>query len=350
MPALRVCGIAVCISTLFCMADSANAKKYSFTDLGFWSGSPSINLSGEVAGGSPGWVWKEGIFRPLVGINGTQSTATSINDNGSVVGYSYTDFSRVASHATYWSNEKVRDLGTLGGNNSYAFGINNANQIVGSSGVTLEDNTQRATLWSDGKIIQLDSSGSKSSSAALDINNYGTIVGNSSNHAAVWQGATITDIGNGLYSSAMAINDTGTIVGFSAFSRNIHAVIWSGEKLFDIGALGGTDSIAHDINNSGEVVGISSSSREFDSLAFLWSSGVATDLNDFLSSDEISDGWHLTSANSINNFGDIAGQAIIDGAPHSFLMHPVTEVPEPSTFILFLMSLGALGVILRRSK
>ena len=75
--------------------------------------------------------------------------------------------------------------------------------------------------------------------------------------------------------------------------------------------------------------------------AFLWNGTETVDLNSLIPSGS---GLTLIQANSINNLGQIVGNALdSDGNIHAFLLNPVT-VPEPSTLTLGLMG-GAMGLL-----
>jgi probable HAF family extracellular repeat protein len=77
-------------------------------------------------------------------IGGNGSEATGINNEGQVVGYSYT--SSGLAHAFIWNSGTMTDLGTLGGNNSVAFDINDAGQVVGYSSTSTSSGQTHAFL------------------------------------------------------------------------------------------------------------------------------------------------------------------------------------------------------------
>ncbi len=171
------------------------------------------------------------------------SSATAVNDDGVVVGYSYTRTNTLNDQAAYhafrvvpaggvWSqdldfdgtNDLMEDLGTLGGLNSWARAINNAGVVVG------EAETAESYV-----------------------------------HAFRWEGGVMTDLGTlgGNYSSAASINEDGVIVGWSENARGERrAVAWIDGQIYDLNArLLATDSPgmrlteARDINENGVIVG-----------------------------------------------------------------------------------------------
>lgn len=114
----------------------------------------------------------------------------------------------------------MTDLGTLGGQSSEANDINDAGTIVGNSTDSL--GAFRAFYYSGGAMYQVGVSGAEANWAS-GINNSGHIVGTwrdpSGNHAFRWQGGFISPLAEGppLYStvesSAIAIADNGRIAG-----------------------------------------------------------------------------------------------------------------------------------------
>lgn len=200
------------------------------------------------------------------------SSATAVNDNGFVTGFSYTtggDFhaflvSPVDTDGDgvndTWSldinvdgvNDLISDLGTLGGVNSWGRDINNGTlnggvlQVVGES-----DTADRAT------------------------------------RAFLWQSGSMTDLGTfgGRFSSSAAINEQGDVVG------------WAEDA-------------------------------ERDRQAFLYTNGEMINLNDRLTTKT---GIRLTEARDINQSGEIVGWGVVKGSDSStlraFLLKPSTLPP-----------------------
>jgi len=130
-----------------------------------------------------------------------------------------------------------------------------------------------------------------------------------------------------LYSTtAVAINAAGNAVGSD--NGGYMALLFNGASVINLGTLGGSYAGAHDINDFDQIVGYSTTSGG-QSHAFLYSSGIMTDLNPMIT---MPAGWTLTDAVGINNNGLIIGLGTSGGITHSFLLTPV---PEPSKYAVF---------------
>lgn len=301
------------------------------------SAAAAIDVRGEVVGTSltakparlHAFIWRGGTMTDLGTLGGRSSRPRAIDARGEVVGESLTENGQV--HAFLWRRGSMRDLGTLGGASSVALAINARGQVVGSS--TTAQGATHAFLWQNGRMRDLGTLGPQYvASAAVAIDARGRVVGTSytarvtqtgqQGHAFLWRSGRMTDLGTlgGGYSSsdAIALNAGGVVVGSSRTAggpprpvrwahgkiralptlgngpsavvgvdrrgriigatvpRNgssFHAVVWAGERVVDLGTLGGAESDAAAIS-SGRIVG-TSNTRAGARHAVLWTVGGA---------------------------------------------------------------------------
>jgi probable HAF family extracellular repeat protein len=211
--------------------------------------------------------------------------------------------------------------------NVYFTDINNAGQIVGGSFYYNSD----AALWDGATRTNL---GGSDSGTATAINNAGQVIlGHSGytsigpRHATLWNGATMADLGTllgGTSSVARDINDAGLVVGDSQTSNQsiTHATVWYSNIAHDVGTLGGTNSYAYDINEAGQVVGHSQTTGDQANHATLWNgTTTVTDLGTLL-------GGSSSRASAINEAGLVVGSSGITGdqAAHATLWDGDTAI------------------------
>lgn len=335
-------------------------RQYNVTDLGVLpakkaraSAPAAINDQGQVTGTSGMIDLDESAFlyhpkgskeamedlgRGAAGI----SHGFAINGVADVVGDSTFGTSQAFFHAALFKNGKVVDLGILKGRVcSRATGINASGQVVGFSSAKADfSSMNRAFVWSASSgMLDMGTLGGESAQA-FGINDSGFVtgtaqIGDSSRleitHAFIYQPLSIPgrntkkmiDLGTlgGNDSYGMAINANNHVVGYSTLDGGIdrvHAFLYDGRKMRDLGALGGfwqDQSYALGINIIDQVVGYtyipaSDSSSEYPTkqVAFIYSQGVMMDLNGLIGLEAAKRYW-LRAATGINNNGQIVAIA-----------------------------------------
>jgi probable HAF family extracellular repeat protein len=314
-----------------------------------------------------GFVWEKGALTALtnVGIktgssdfgapNGTElnllvANVRNISDRGLIVGT--VDEVRqpiplATDRAIAWEKEGTAtkyklSINDFGGLESYFFDSNNSKQIAGRN--ILSNGFENPILFENGKVIDLADLGGDGGTAQ-GINNKGQLVGSLDkdgklddkfvNTAVIWNkdgsGYKLTDLGT--FGSAQAslrdINDAGQIIGatsngLSGADAASNPFIlrdtnnngkYDASELTNLGSLGGKTGFVSGINDFGTVVGASQTTvlggadgKTLENHAFVWSEGKMTDLNSLVTKPITYEGAKvvLTSAVSINNFGDIA--------------------------------------------
>jgi probable HAF family extracellular repeat protein len=323
-------------------ASPASAEPlYHIIDLGVPSGAimseaTSINDNGQIVGGaeylsSSGSYYQAVLFDAtgegnniaLGTLGGDDSRALSINNTGQIVGYS--EISPGIYHAALFDptgRGNNIDLGTFGGHSSKAYCINDLGQIVGYA----------RNSWSDSRATLFDPTGQGNNldlgpACAWHINNHGQIVGHYDN-SYQWRAMLFDQTGDGNNidlgpGSAKCINEKGQIVGYSHGSGSGRAILYdtSGQgHNIDLGR-----SQAYCINDHGQIVGYSSGHSGNNPAVLFDPSGKGKnlDLNTVIDSNE----WFLERAKAINNNGWIVGRGRNPaGEYHAYLLVP-KDVP-----------------------
>jgi len=379
------------VCCVLALAQAASAQQYQVSYLDSLGGSNSrgnsINNRGWIAGFSRlagnqnrhATLWRDGSLIDLGTLGGPDKNSSVAwpvkNNRGILAGISQTDAPEPNGETWscgaffsgprrtgficlgfVWENGLMKPLNPLpGGNNSFATGANNRGQVVGWAENGIHDSTCvgtqvlqfRPVVWApDTRQIQkLPLFSGDTNGAATAINDRGQIVGitgicdqavgrRTAKHAVVWEGETVTDIGNlgvELWNTPMAINERGDIVGFAGTDPDdldgnlLRAFIWTRKDgihaLDPLPLAGHVFSQATGINEQRQVVG-SSCTIDGDCLAVLWEGAVQKNLNDF-----IAPGFNgvLLNAQDINDSGEITGRAFYPatGQLRAFVAIPV---------------------------
>jgi uncharacterized membrane protein len=327
-----------------------------------------VGGAGSLYGGRPvSWLAGTTTFLPQTSQT-LVASATGVSQNGFVVGGLAPLFG--GESAVRWQgdtytllNPKAPAVG------AYATAVNNSGVAVGWAEADPLYGFAAAAIWSaDGSPGLLNDLTRNGASAAYDINNDGLVVGSSlvslpgadfgiGWRAVQWSQGVPTALqspGAGTYDVARGISESGLIVGASRnAARYDTAALWIGasDLAFNLGTLPGDDSSwANAVNRSGQAVGSSYQYFNQDNTpnrAVLWDGFVATDLNLFLSPEQVQAGWKLYDATSINDAGAILvnGLNIVSNEYQAFLLTPV---PEPGTWALFLSGLAGVALAKKR--
>lgn len=184
----------------------------------------------------------------------TVSSATAVNDNGQVTGYSYTTTFTYNGDSAYHAfivtpqggswfvdanadgiNDLMQSIGTLGGPNSWGRAINNSGVIVGEADTASYDT--HAFIYQNGQIADLGTLGGRNSSAS-GINNNGDVVGwaeddTGARRAFLYKNGRFrdlngmllaTDTGRVTLTEARDINDAGDIVGWGTTTNGTEQI------------------------------------------------------------------------------------------------------------------------------
>jgi probable HAF family extracellular repeat protein len=292
--------------------------------------------------------WTGGVLTTYGTLGGPRGQFNAISSNGLMTGVS--DLAGDSNgHAFLFQGGALREIASNIGPEAIAIDVNSSGQVAGyllANGVRV----LAAFEYSNGN-ANLIATDTFRFARATGINDAGVVIGDGerwdtdATHAFMYHNGVTTDLGaldpSTDYSEAYGINAAGDIVGTSLDAASAyHAFMYSHGAMHDLGSFDGL-AIAYDINNAGAVVGFGANS------AFLYADGRMLDLNALLVG--YSGDMRLTSANAINDAGQIIGRACtVDFVCRDVLLDPVSVVPEPGTWAMLIA--GLAGLALRRKR
>ena len=159
----------------------------------------------------------------------------------------------LASGSAWAITFRITDLGTLGGTESVGTDLNDSGQVTGHS-LGVDNSSDTAFLWDGTAMQDLGELEPTGGSAGRALNDSGQVTGGASvqlfNHAFLWDGTMMGDLGTLVdnaegFSAGSDINASGQVTGFSGQAIGttgdvvfLHAFLWDGTTMLDLGTLG----------------------------------------------------------------------------------------------------------------
>lgn len=291
-------------SVTYVTEPSASSRPTVIADDGTLYGETSVGIFSRPAR------WVGGTIQQVPGIDGT---FTGVSSNGLRVSGTRTrsDFSLGAIR---WNAvDGYEDL--TEGLTGEGLAINNDGTLVGASGGD-------AVIFNPAGspiVIRLSDGGPGFGARANGINDAGQVAGiaidaNGRRRAFLYNpGQNTTELAGlgGEESRANAINASGWVVGAAerpVADGGTRAMLWRDGLAFDLGISdGATSSEAVAINASGVIIGNDTTIGGFfqGTTAWIWNNGIRADLNDLISPGQLTPGWTIDQAVSINDAGQI---------------------------------------------
>jgi probable HAF family extracellular repeat protein len=271
-------------------------------------------------------------FTALTGFNGDNTVAVGISNTGEIIGLD--NHAGSASQAVTWTTSgSITAMSLLPGTTGATpESINDHGQIVGVSFAA--NGAREATLWTNGTPTALTPPDGSTSTTAVAINNDGQVYG----YAATVNVPTATDtVSTVLWSPSGVpiVQSTGPYSAAPTKSCTLFA------------SACGQNSFGEQVGSGGVNAGALAGHAIFRYSVV----SPSLDLNTLVSPDVNASGWVLEHAFSINNAGQIVGEALntVTGATEGYLLTP-TSVPEAPVSAMFMLGLGSMGWMLRRRK
>lgn len=246
-----------------------------------------------------GFVWRDGVMTVLPTLGGTHGFAAGTNNRGDVVGWAEnqvvdptcTGTQRLQFRGVLWSGGEYRphELAPLPGDTtSSATAINQSGTVVGISGscgtAVGGISARHAVAWRDGEPRRLQDLGGLAWNTPMALNQRGEIVGFLNKDAGAGTGFAVVPaywdatgrvqalpLPEGyVYGQALGINNRGVVVGV-AYTSNFActAVVWRNQQVETMTAPELELCAANDINARGQITGQAIDPGSGDSVGFL---------------------------------------------------------------------------------
>jgi probable HAF family extracellular repeat protein len=326
------------------LAQAPTVTRYYVYDVGAIGGDLSVfklNENGQMIwnSNSHAFVYQNCQSRD-VGSLGGMTVARDINNNGTVVGKSQQPGGRWRAFS--WSNGLMHDLGGSAVANVWeeavatnfwgdVVGVESVLGTIGATGVRYDSSVaapfarflvQPPQGWATPKAVDMNDSRDVVGLIQSGGSNIAVL---SLNFGQLW--TRIAGVPGLEFSTVpVAMNRYAHVVGIAGNGFPTRAFISrnAGLPATDLGTLGGSLSGANGINNYDWVVGWAEATTGGGPRAFLHDGSQMSDLNTMLWNPG---GWLLREGLAVNDAGQIAGEGILNGVLHAFLLQPMKRPP-----------------------
>lgn len=332
----RYCGTDVSIKEI---GNGVRATPYSVNDAGQVTGALSLNPNPNTASYYHAFVWSDGLGVLDLGTfagTSTYSKGAAIRTQAPstpimIVGSSENSNNQWRAFVWEQTAGVMRDIETLGGASASATGINTQGHVTGFSATAT--GLTRPFLWTaDAGMTVLGSTDTRFGQA-FGINDKDEVVGTMERNngdglgqAVLWTASGAAFLGAPIGSLATAVNNQTDVVGWwtDPTSSLNQAFIWNrATGLRQISDANTQVSTANSINNEGRIVGqalrtVGNTIPLNYAFAYIWDPVIGVvDLNALLPPNS---GWSLRDAQGLSDTGYVTGTGVLNGNERSFRM------------------------------